>query len=214
MPFFFLYRKSRAPQLLPGGGPGRRGGGAASRCLGEMGDWRAGARAPPPPRRQPSDEGTPLGFRGQPGRAGGLLACAVGGPHGWLPGRVDDAALHSTATVWYESTAAPRFGAASIRILTPGGAGSTTVGRRAQLSGVDGGCDASLRTSPGGEGIGGRLTGSCSVLLSRAQANRNNALVGAREAISDRTSWPANAPRRRSYNLASVMRARRSLPAG
>ena len=78
----------------------------------------------------------------------------------------------------------PRFGAASIRILTPGGAGTTTVGRRAQLSGVDGGCDASLRTSPGGEGIGGRLTGSCSVLLSRAQANRNRALVGAREAIS------------------------------
>ena len=185
MPFFFLYRKSRALQLLPGGGPRRRGGGATSRCPGEMGDWRAGARAPPPPpRRQPSGEGTPLGFRGQPGRAGGLLACAVGGPHGWLPGRVDDAALHSTATVWYESTAAPRFGAASIRILTPGGAGTTTVGRRAQLSGVDGGCDASLRTSPGGEGIGGRLTGSCSVLLSRAQANRNRALVGAREAIS------------------------------
>ena len=105
--------------------------------------------------------------------------------HGRLPGRVDDAALHSTATVWYESTAAPRFGAASIRILTPSGA---TVGRRAQLSGVEGDCDASIRTSPGGEGIGGRLTDSCSVLLSRAQANRNRALVGAREAI-DLATW-------------------------
>ena len=80
MPFFFLYRKSRA--AVPGR-PRRRGGGAASRCLGEMGGWRAGARAPPPPpRRQPSGEGTPLGFRGQPGRAGGLLACAVGGRTG------------------------------------------------------------------------------------------------------------------------------------
>ena len=118
-----------------------------------------------------------------------------GWPHGWLPGRVDDAALQSTATVWYESTAAPRFGAASIRILTPGGAGTTTVGRRAQLSGVEGDCDASIRTSPGGEGIGGRLTDSCSVLLSRAQASRNRALVGAREAISDR---PSCAPRRRA----------------
>ena len=119
-----------------------------------------------------------------PGVRGGWAA------HGRLPGRVDDAALHSTATVWYESTAAPRFGAASIRILMPGGA---TVGRRAQLSGVEGDCDASIRTSPGGEGIGGRLTDSCSVLLSRAQASRNRALVGAREAISDR---PSCAPRR------------------
>ena len=115
-----------------------------------------------------------------------------GWPHGWLPGRVDDAALHSTATVWYESTAAPRFGAASIRILTPGGAGTTTDGRRAQLSGIEGCGAASIRTSPGGEGIGGRLTGSCSVLLSRAQASRNRALVGAREAISGtRPSWAA-----------------------
>ena len=56
------------------------------------------------------------------GRAPGVRG---GWPHGWLPGRVDDAALQSTATVWYESTAAPRFGAASIRILMPGGAGTT-----------------------------------------------------------------------------------------
>ena len=140
-----------------------------------------------------------------PGVRGGWAA------HGRLPGRVDDAALHSTATVWYESTAAPRFGAASIRILMPGGAGTTTVGRRAQLSGVDGGCDASLRTSPGGEGIGGRLTDSCSVLLSRAQANRNRALVGAREAIRRPSCAP---PRRRSPSIGSIMRARRWLPAG
>ena len=130
------------------------------------------------------------------------------GRNGQLPGRVDDAALHSTATVWYESTAAPRFGAASIRILMPGGAGTTTVGRRAQLSGVDGGCDASLRTSPGGEGIGGRLTGSCSVLLSRAQASRNRALVGARDAISATRSWAAKtALPRRCFNVCGDDRA-------
>jgi hypothetical protein len=188
MPFFFLYRKSRAPQLLPGGGPRRRGGGAASRC-----PWRDGRLAG---RCQSAAAASSAARRrGHSSRlqraawASGRAAVVRGGwPHGRLPGRVDDAALHSTATVWYESTAAPRFGAASIRILTPGGAGESTVGRRAQLSGVEGGGAASIRTSPGGEGIGGRLTDSCSVLLSRAQASRNKALVGAREAMSTSTS--------------------------
>ena len=98
------------------------------------------------------------------------------------PGRVDDAALHSTATVWYESTAAPRFGAASIRILTPGGAG--TGGSTALTDGcVEAGGAANIRTNPGGEDTGGRLADICSVLLSRAQTRRTKALVGARETI-------------------------------
>ena len=121
----------------------------------------------------------------------------VGGRTGGCePGRVDDAALHSTATVRYESTAAPRFGAASIRILTPAGTGGSTAltdGRRAQLSCTGGA--ANIRTNPGGEGTGGRLTDSCSVLLSgrltdscsvllsRAQTRRTKALVGARETM-------------------------------
>ena len=98
------------------------------------------------------------------------------------PGRVDDAALHSTATVWYESTAAPRFGAASIRILTPGGAG--TGGSTALTDGcVEAGGAANIRTNPGGEDTAGRLADICSVLLSRAQTRRTKALVGARETI-------------------------------
>ena len=114
---------------------------------------------------------------------------------GCEPGRVDHTALQSTATVWYESTAAPRFGAASIRILTPGGAatGGSVVRRdaersiaegRAQLRGVEAGGAANIRMNPVGEGIGGRLTDSCSVLLSRAQTRRSKALDGAREAMS------------------------------
>ena len=129
--------------------------------------------------------------------ASGRAPSVVGGRTGGCePGRVDDAALHSTATVRYESTAAPRFGAASIRILTPAGTGGSTAltdGRRAQLSCTGGA--ANIRTNPGGEGTGGRLTDSCSVLLSgrltdscsvllsRAQTRRTKALVGARETI-------------------------------
>ena len=141
-----------------------------------MADWRAGARALPQPlRRQPCSEGTPLESGEQPasGRAPSVVA---------QPGRVDDAALHSTATVWYESTAAPRFGAASIRILTPGGAG--TGGSTALTDGcVEAGGAANIRTNPGGEDTAGRLADICSVLLSRAQTRRTKALVGARETI-------------------------------
>ena len=127
----------------------------------------------------------------------------VGGRTGGCePGRVDDAALHSTATVRYESTAAPRFGAASIRILTPGGAGTSGSGRRdgecstvltdgrsAQLRGVEAGGAANIRTNPGGEGIGGgrvNRADSCSVLLSRAQTRRTKALVGERDTMRKR----------------------------
>ena len=209
MPFFFLYRKSRAPQLLPGGGPRRRGGGAASRC-----PWRDGrlagrcqsAAAASFAARREGHSSRLQRAAWASGRAAGVRG---GWLHGRLPGRVDDAALHSTATVWYESTAAPRFGAASIRILTPGGAGTSGSGRRdgerstaltdgrsAQLRGVEAGGAANIRTHPGAEGIGGgrvNRADSCSVLLSRAQTRRTKALVGARETI--RAPSPANAAR-------------------
>ena len=182
MPFFFLYRKSRAPQLLPGGGPRRRGGGAASRC-----PWRDGrlagrcqsAAAASFAARREGHSSRLQRAAWASGRAAGVRG---GWLHGRLPGRVDDAALHSTATVWYESTAAPRFGAASIRILTPGGAG--TGGSTALTDGcVEAGGAANIRTNPGGEDTGGRLADICSVLLSRAQTRRTKALVGARETI-------------------------------
>ena len=130
----------------------------------------------------------------------------VGGRTGGCePGRVDDAALHSTATVRYESTAAPRFGAASIRILTPAGTGGSTAltdGRRAQLSCTGGA--ANIRTNPGGEGTGGRLTDSCSVLLSRAQTRRTKALVGARETMRKKEFRQHGAPTLQALRLLAV----------
>ena len=99
-------------------------------------------------------------------------------------------AEHSTATVWYESTAPPRLGDASIRILMPGGAGTGGVvsrlsgssmalaDGRSMLCGVQAVAAANI-CRPGREGVDGHVDRAsadiCSPLLIGAQTRRTKA---------------------------------------